>query len=377
MENQTPKRQKADIDLEIKLPNAEKPFYNKLSTQDNMIKQIKKAGSKLDEHQTIDVLVNKNISIVLSKEDILNDNLKDKILDRINLLGKIEKSTKSIDVTNEKNNNQKSFNNREINKGMENQHNTNPQNTTNIEENKNFKFLKDQIKYLGLGEDPKMLKNLESNINSNAKSFELKIDYDKASFQNKVSFQLNFNRSESTGNYFLNTYKTNLQNEKRNVNIDHTFAVKENGFTAKQALNLLEGRAVLAQITNPKTKEQEPAFVRLKLDDAKNENGNFKLQVYNKNYGVDATKIVEHSKLKFDDEKHKDITVKSLEKGNIVNVKFEHDNKVINGKAVLNPQYKTLNLYDENMKRVNTNKAVIAENQEMDNNSKNNYKQSR
>lgn len=465
MENQTKKRPKADIDLEIKLPNKEKPFYNKLSTADNMIKQIKKAGSKLDEYQTLDVWINKNKNIVLSKNDILTDNLKEKILDRITLLGELEKAEKSANsigiefgyksdekgiktynvngnpLTTEKDfiihvkhkelNHHKEQSdkwamelsnrtdlskgltisqidekqamhyrfyeqkakelgvevtpfieklviNREINKGME--QNTNIQNNqpaNNVAENQNFKFLKDQIKYLGFGEEPKLLKELENKILSGEKSFELKVDYDKTSFQNKASFQLNFNRSESTGNYFLNTYKANLQNEKRNVNIDHTFAVKTNGFTAKQAVNLLEGRSVLATINNPKTKEEEKAFIKLKLDETKNENGNFKLQVFNKNYGVDTAKIVENSKLKFDDDKHKDITIKSLERGNIVGVKFEHDKKIIEGKAVLNPQYKTLNLYDQNMKRVNTNKPVISEQQEMENNSKQTYKQSR
>lgn len=637
MENQTTKRPKADIDLEIKLPNKEKPFYNKLSTADNMIKQIKKAGSKLDEYQTLDVWINKNKNIVLSKTDILTDNLKEKILDRITLLGDLEKAEKSansigiefgyksdekgiktynvsgnplttekdfiihvkhgelnhhkeqsdkwamelsnrtdlskgltisqidekqamhfsfyeqrakelgvevtpfiekadiskeqdvvgkitfhatgeimeysstkdyldaikeeldynspnsftsetvlkepellkkvddiyygnagidnpnsldfykgglnknveeksttepqlffyaeyynsknnasydhtvnptanysevkdmlsnmaknavgdvyLDVTVGSNGNEKEYRfqqdtlnqtlkeieklviNREINKGMEQNSTTEKQQQpNNVAENQNVKFLKDQIKYLGFGEDPKLLKELENKILSGEKAFDLKVDYDKASFQNKASFQLNFNRSESTGNYFLNTYKANLQNEKRNVNIDHTFAVKTNGFTAKQAVNLLEGRSVLATINNPKTKEEEKAFIKLKLDEAKNENGNFKLQVFNKNYGVDTAKIVESSKLKFDDAKHKDITIKSLERGNIVGVKFEQDKKVIEGKAVLNPQYKTLNLYDQNMKRVNTNKPVISEQQDMENNSKQTYKQSR
>lgn len=411
MENQTTKRPKADIDLEIKLPNTEKPFFNKLSTADNMIKQIKKAGSKLDEYQTLDVWINKNKNIVLSKNDILSDNLKEKILDRITLLGELEKAEKSAkDIgiefgykSDEKG--IKTYNvggnpltaekdfithvkheerakelgiNREINKGMEQKSTTEKQQQpNNVSENQNLNFLKDQIKYLGFGEDPKLLKELENKILSGEKEFNLKVDYDKASFQNKASFQLNFNRSESTGNYFLNTYKANLQNEKRNINIDHTFAVKTNGFTAKQAVNLLEGRSVLATINNPKTKEEEKAFIKLKLNEPKNENGNFKLQVFNKNYGVDTAKIAENSKLKFDDDKHKDITIKSLEKGNIVGVKFEHDKKIIEGKAVLNPQYKTLNLYDQNMKRVNTNKPVISEQQDMENNSKQTYKQSR
>ncbi len=48
--------------------------------------------------------------------------------------------------------------------------------------------------------------------------------------------------------------------------------------------------------------------------------------------------------------------------------------KVIEGKAVLNPQYKNLNLYDSDMNRINTNKPL--EGLEQDNkHEKNNVKE--
>jgi hypothetical protein len=43
------------------------------------------------------------------------------------------------------------------------------------------------------------------------------------------------------------------------------------------------------------------------------------------------------------------------------------DDKVVDGKAVLNPQYKNLNLYDSEMNRINTNKPL----QGLDNEEKN------
>ena len=39
-------------------------------------------------------------------------------------------------------------------------------------------------------------------------------------------------------------------------------------------------------------------------------------------------------------------------------VKFSLDNQTVEGKAVLNPQYKNLNLYDNEMNRINTNKPL-------------------
>lgn len=69
-------------------------------------------------------------------------------------------------------------------------------------------------------------------------------------------------------------------------------------------------------------------------------------------------KLWELSGLKFEKPKYKYFVAKSLEKGNITNVKFTHEGKTIEGKTVLNPQYRTLNLYDKDMNRLNTNKLL-------------------
>jgi hypothetical protein len=53
---------------------------------------------------------------------------------------------------------------------------------------------------------------------------------------------LKFNKTES-GGVFLNSYDAKLKNEK-GEDITHNFSVnRENTFTAKEAVNLLEGGA--------------------------------------------------------------------------------------------------------------------------------------
>lgn len=234
---------------------------------------------------------------------------------------------------------------------------------SNESSDKSLDFLKEQIKFLGFGEDKDLHERLKEKLyhmqHSNETGFDLNTSSDKTSFQNKITFDLIFNKSKDTDRVFLNKFEARLTNEKKGLELEHTFSVKTNGFTAKQAINLLEGRAVKTELTNPNTQEKEPAFVKLKLNEPKNENGNFKLQVFNKNYGVNTASIVDKSSLVFKDEKHREITIKSLEKGNIVAVKFTHEGKEQEGKAVLNPQYKTLNLYDQHMKRLNTNAPVL------------------
>ena len=218
-------------------------------------------------------------------------------------------------------------------------------------------YLKDQMKYLGFGEGEKLHKDLENAINGEERQFEIKTTSDKTLPENKVDFTLKFNKSEK-GGIFLNAYQAELTNDK-GEKFTHNFGVgKENSFTAKEAVNLLEGRAVKTELKNTKTDEMIPAFVKLKFNEAKNDYGNYKLEIYNENYGVDTGKIVDKAGLIFDKPEYRDNVIKSLEKGNIVKVKFSLDNQTVEGKAVLNPQYKNLNLYDNEMNRINTNKPL-------------------
>lgn len=236
----------------------------------------------------------------------------------------------------------------------------NNQNPNIMETQKEFdqvQYLKDQLKYLGFGEAEKLHKDLEKGIKSVKQQFEIKTSSDKSLPGNQVDFTLKFNKSEA-GGVFLNAYNATLKNEK-GEEISHNFPVnRENNFTAKEAVNLLEGRAVKIEFQNPKTEQLEPAFVKFNFEEPKTEKGNYQFQNFYKNYGVDTTSIVEKSNLIFDKPEYKENTIKSLEKGNVVKVKFELDDKVIEGKAVLNPQYKNLNLYDQDMSRINTNKPL-------------------
>lgn len=532
-ENTSKSSNKASIDLEIKLPNVDKPFYNKLSTESNMFTQIKKAGSKLDENQNLDVWINNNKNIKLSKADILNDNLKENVNERISVLDKLEKAERTavslnikyasdlddkgiktyhvngnsktdengfielVSQTEVKHHKQESdkwamelSNRTDVSKGLtmsqidekqafhysiyeskskelglevtpfisEKQNipsaaldsekdvvgkityvdsgevmeftkkedyidsikdqleynsppsfkaetvlrepellkkvddiyyghsgednpntieyykekvnaenpNTNkgteqsqqPQQELSETQSKNLSFLKDQIKYLGFGEDPNLHKELTEKFNSNAKEFSVNLTSDKATFH-KTDFQLNFNRSESTGRVFFNSFDTTLSNDKRNVSVSQNFSTTKENFTAKESINLLEGRSVKTEIERNGVKET--AFVELKLKEEKNQYGNFQKQHYYQNYGTDAAKALSKEKFIFQDDKHKDITIKSLEKGNVVNAKFinPQTDKEITGKAVLNVAYKTVNLYDENMKRLNGNEKAF------------------
>ncbi len=219
------------------------------------------------------------------------------------------------------------------------------------------KHLINQMKYLGFGESEKLHNDLKKGLESNDKEFVIKATSDKTTFSESANFTLNFKKTD-TGAVFLNSYDASLTNSK-GENLSHRFKVKkEDNITVKEAINLLEGRAVKTNMVNSNTNEKEPVFIKLKLKEDKNEYGNYNLEFYNKNYGVDTAKIIDNSNLIFDKPEYRDFTIKSLEKGNLAPVKFKHKDKIIEGKAMLNPQYKMLNLYDKDMNRLNTNKPI-------------------
>ncbi|MFC4162865.1 hypothetical protein ACFOWU_04310 [Epilithonimonas zeae] len=219
-------------------------------------------------------------------------------------------------------------------------------------------YLKDQMKYLGFGEDEKLHKDLEKGINSKKQEFEIKTTSDKTLPENKVDFLLKFNKSEN-GGVFLNSYNAKLTNEK-SEELSHNFPVsRDSSFTAKEAINLLEGRSVKIEFSNPKkNNEVEPAFVQFNFNETKTDKGNYLFQNFYKNYGVDTAKIVEKSNLIFDKPEWKVSAIKSLEKGNVLKVKFKENDQIVEGKAVLDPQNRNLKLYDNEMNRLNTNKPL-------------------
>ena len=226
-------------------------------------------------------------------------------------------------------------------------------------------YLKNQVKYLGLGEDPKLHKDLENAILSPVDKTTVRVEYnhpDKLMKGNTATFDLNIVKTEQ-GGVFLNSYRANLTT-KNGEERSQTFKVqKENSITAKEAINLLEGRSVKIEhdMVDKETGElsRTESFIKLNLKEPKTEYGNYKYEWYNKGYGVDVDNIMQKSNLVFADDIQRERTKKHLEKGNITQATFMHENRQVQGFAVLNPQWKSLNLYDSSMNRLTTQNQLI------------------
>ncbi|MEP7376187.1 MAG: hypothetical protein ABI675_22515 [Chitinophagaceae bacterium] len=222
-------------------------------------------------------------------------------------------------------------------------------NSTNLSimNEQNLSYLKDNLKYLGFGE--KQNETLEQHLKEGKDSFQLTFNADV----NKKPFEatLQFRKSDSSDMYFFNSYQASIERSNKEK-VEQTFYLnKGKGVTAKEAYNLLEGRAVHKELSN-KAGEPYKAWIQLDFDN-KDKHDNNEVKQYHENYGYnlkDAVSKFSIAELN-DPEKEKSL-LQSLQKGNIQSVTIEKDGAAHKMFIEANPQYKTVNLYDGQMKRV-------------------------
>ena len=116
---------------------------------------------------------------------------------------------------------------------------------TNVMNNENLQYLKDNIKYMGFGES--LHGELEKNLGEGKADFQLQLKTE----MNKKPFEatLNFRKSDSSDMYFFNNYHASLEKSNGEKNQQTFYLNKGKGVTAKEAYNLLDGRAVHKELT--------------------------------------------------------------------------------------------------------------------------------
>lgn len=210
---------------------------------------------------------------------------------------------------------------------------------------KNFEYLKDNIKYLGFGE--KLYAELENNMKQGKPEFQLKIETEFN--KDKIGAVLHFTKSDKSDMYFLNSYDATLEKVNKEQLSQTIYLNKGQGITMKETYNLLNGRAVNTDLTN-KAGEKYNAWIQLDLK-SKNEQGNYETKQFHQNYGYDLTTSLQKYPVKeLIDEKERERLISSLQRGNLQVVTFQlngNDQKMF---VEANPQFKTLNIYDKDMK---------------------------
>jgi len=213
---------------------------------------------------------------------------------------------------------------------------------------KNLEYLKDSLKYFGFGEE--LNGALEKSMMAQPSDFHLKTAVDH--FNNRMDYTLHFKKSNQTEMYFFNSYQAALRHPNQEMDRIQTFYInKGSGVTAKEAFNLLEGRSVFKPLVN---KEGEKYKAWIKLDyNSQDQYGNFKIRQFNEHYGYDLEKTLGAYPIKeLKDPEQKKQLLGSLEKGNLQIVHFEKEGRESKYYIQAQPQYKTINIYDQKLHAV-------------------------
>lgn len=215
---------------------------------------------------------------------------------------------------------------------------------------KNLEFLKDQVQYTGFGNS--MENVLRENLLKGEKEF--KINHELKFGNDTIGTTLNFKKSDQSDIYFFNSYQVNLHKDDSKEALQQTFYInKSNNITAKEAYNLMEGRSVNKDLKN---KEGEVYNSWLKLDFKESDtSGNFKINHYHQNYGYDLeASLQKHPIKELENPQYKEDLLNSLKKGNLQSVTFVMGDTEKKQFVEANPHFKTVNVYDGSMQRINT-----------------------
>ena len=223
---------------------------------------------------------------------------------------------------------------------------------------KNLEYLENNLKYLGFGD--KLNESLKESMLKGNTGFKLTTDTsipsstqkDNVKIKDNIAYELNFSKGKDGDVFFLNNYTAELKKAGELDAVAQTFYVnKGKGVTAKEAYNLLSGRAVNKDII---LKSGEKANVWLKLDlQAEKVKDNHLVKSFNENYGFDLNQTLENSTIKsLDNQEIRERLIKSLEKGNQTEVTFLRNGLETTGFVSANPQYKSLDFADANLKAI-------------------------
>jgi hypothetical protein len=213
---------------------------------------------------------------------------------------------------------------------------------------KNLDYLKEGLKYLGFGEG--LYDKLTENIKQQKDHFQLKTVNEYG--PHKVNYSLDFKKGDQSDMYFFNKYTASFKaSETSEEKIQAFYPKKNTGVTAKEAYNLLNGRAVNKDLTN---QEGQPYNAWLQLDwSQKDDHGNHKFKMIHQAYGYDLAKELEKHPIKeLSDPVTKERLMQSLERGNLHQVTFKKGDREDKMFIEANPQFKTLNVYDDKLKKV-------------------------
>ena len=152
--------------------------------------------------------------------------------------------------------------------------------------------------------------------------------------------------------YFFNRYTASFKAGENGPEKSQSFYINKNaGVTAKEAYNLLNGRSVNKDLVNA---EGQKFNAWLQLDFSQSDDkGGHKFRQFHTGYGYNLeNELAKHPIKELGDQLSKERLMQSLERGNLHQVTFVKGDREDKMFIEANPQFKTLNIYNGELKKV-------------------------
>ena len=228
----------------------------------------------------------------------------------------------------------------------ENEMISSPQKINTMQEN-NLDHLKKNLLYTGFPDS--LHAELEKNMGGGSREFRLAHRFEFNGQQ--MDTTLHFRKGDKADLYFFNRYEAHLYDRKDAAyDRQQSFQmIKGNEITAKEAFNLLSGRAVNKDLVS---KEGEKYNAWVQLDFSKVEaNGNYAIRRYTPNWGFDLERSLDALGVKeLASAESKTELIRSLEKGNLQSAKADYNGKEHTIFLQANPRDRSLDAFDSRMK---------------------------
>lgn len=213
------------------------------------------------------------------------------------------------------------------------------------EEEKNNQVLYDQVQRIGFRD---LSNQIDQQIKQGHEQFTIPVSY-YVNEKERLDHELSFVKDQS-GQYQFEGYKASLSNElKLEENRSQYFKLQEgNSVDTTQAYNLLAGRAV----------QKEKTWIQLNLND-KDASGNYLIKEFHSGYGYDLEKAIQQLPLKeLSNKTQADKLKDDLKQGNRLPVTLVKNGNEHRFYIEVNPQFKSVNIYDEHSRKITLSTAL-------------------
>jgi hypothetical protein len=213
------------------------------------------------------------------------------------------------------------------------------------EEEKNNQSLYEQVQRIGFTD---LSGKIEDQIKQAHEQFTIPVSY-YVNEKERLNHELSFSKDQS-GKYQFEGYKSTLQNEsKPEEDRSQYFKVQErNAIDTTQAYNLLTGRAV----------QKEKSWIQLDLND-KDAHNNHRIKEFHSGYGYDLEKALQQLPLKkLSNKTEADKLKDALKQGNRHPVTLIKNGNEHRFYIEANPQFKSVNIYDEHSRKITLSTAL-------------------